>query len=82
MNSTGIAAPATAAALVLPCAERLRAFVRLGRPKFLVQSMMVVGLGVSMSVHDGHAFVPGLDACIADQALARHAHPSAPSCCR
>ncbi len=63
MNSTGLAAPvpapvpATAAAL--PRADRVRAFVRLGRPKFLVQSMMVVGLGVSMSVHAGHAFRPG-----------------------
>ncbi|MFJ4794875.1 prenyltransferase [Kitasatospora purpeofusca] len=65
MNSTGFAAsapvpaPVPAAAPALPRAERVRAFVRLGRPKFLVQSMMVVGLGVSMSVHDGHAFRPG-----------------------
>ncbi|MGW2485654.1 prenyltransferase [Streptomyces sp. NPDC001606] len=59
MNRTGSAVPATAAAPALPRAERVRALVRLGRPKFLVQSMMVVGLGVSMSVHDGHAFRPG-----------------------
>ncbi|MEV6977079.1 prenyltransferase [Kitasatospora sp. NPDC093806] len=58
-SSTGFAAPVPAAAPALPRADRVRAFVRLGRPKFLVQSMMVVGLGVSMSVHDGHAFRPG-----------------------
>ncbi|GAA1961484.1 prenyltransferase [Kitasatospora viridis] len=39
-------------------AGRVRAFIRLGRPKFLVQSMMVVGLGVTLAVHDGHAFRP------------------------
>jgi 1,4-dihydroxy-2-naphthoate octaprenyltransferase len=38
---------------------RLRLLIRLGRPKFLVQSTMVVGLGVSLSVVDGHPFRPG-----------------------
>jgi 1,4-dihydroxy-2-naphthoate octaprenyltransferase len=42
-----------------PAERRLLAFVRLGRPKFLVQSLMVVGLGVTMAVRDGHPFRPG-----------------------
>ncbi|WP_369267025.1 prenyltransferase [Streptomyces harbinensis] len=35
---------------------RLAAFIRLGRPKFLFQSMMVVGLGVTAAQHEGHPF--------------------------
>ncbi|GAA0503725.1 prenyltransferase [Saccharopolyspora thermophila] len=31
----------------------LRAFVRLGRPKFLFQSMLVVAVGVTIAVHSG-----------------------------
>lgn len=37
---------------------RLTAFIRLGRPKFLFQSMMVVGLGVTAAQHEGHGFSP------------------------
>ncbi|GAA4868734.1 prenyltransferase [Saccharopolyspora cebuensis] len=32
----------------------LRAFIRLGRPKFLFQSMLVVALGGTIAVHSGH----------------------------
>ncbi|HEV3359098.1 MAG TPA: prenyltransferase [Pseudonocardiaceae bacterium] len=38
--------------------SRLAAFVRLGRPKFLFQSMLVVAMGVTFAIHDGHPFEP------------------------
>lgn len=38
--------------------SQLAAFVRLGRPKFLFQSMLVVAMGVVLALHDGHPFQP------------------------
>jgi 1,4-dihydroxy-2-naphthoate octaprenyltransferase len=42
-----------AGTLAQPSVRPLRSFVRLGRPKFLFQSMLVVALGVTIAVHDG-----------------------------
>jgi 1,4-dihydroxy-2-naphthoate octaprenyltransferase len=41
-----------------PSLSPLAAFLRLGRLKFLFQSMLVVGLGVTLAVHAGHTFSP------------------------
>ncbi|MFE6866290.1 prenyltransferase [Kitasatospora sp. NPDC057692] len=49
----------SAAVQPLPLPARIRAFVRLGRPKFLFQSLLVVGAAVAVSILDGHPFAPG-----------------------
>ncbi|MFI7001125.1 prenyltransferase [Nocardia sp. NPDC050175] len=36
----------------------LRAFIRLGRPKFLLQSAAAVGLGMTVAAYDGHPLHP------------------------
>ncbi|WP_167534825.1 prenyltransferase [Streptomyces galilaeus] len=36
----------------------VRAFVQLGRPKFLLQSSASVGLGMTLAAYDGHALQP------------------------
>ncbi len=41
-----------------PALSPVAAFIRLGRFKFLFQSTMVVGLGVTLAVHAGHTFQP------------------------
>lgn len=39
-----------------PPLNPVAAFIRLGRPKFLFQSMIVVAMGVTFAVTDGHSF--------------------------
>jgi len=57
-EATGPVLTAVSPPAAEPPLTPLAAFLRLGRLKFLFQSMLVVGMGVTLAVHGGHTFSP------------------------